>query len=113
MLDHPTLIIAQAVLALFYALILFIVHRIYPDIKGIFYLISGFLTASLERIFYVVPNIPSYPYLFGSLGNYLSLITVGLFYVGMLHHLASPRSLRLVWTVISAAILSAAILPDA
>jgi diguanylate cyclase (GGDEF)-like protein len=115
MLDHPTLIIAQIFLDLFYALIFFCAYRIYPNIKGTFYLICGFLTALLERTFYVLPPSVqlSHPYLFGSLGNYLSLIAIGLFYEGMLRHLASPRSPKLVWAIVSAGIVSAAILSEA
>jgi diguanylate cyclase (GGDEF)-like protein len=115
MLDHPTLIIAQLVLDLFYALIFLGAYRIYPNLKGISYLICGFLISALERTFYVLPPSAqsSHPYLFGSLGNYLSLIAVGLFYGGMLRHLASPRSPKLVWTTVSVAIVSAAILSAA
>lgn len=109
MLDHPTLIIAQIVLGLFYALILFCVHRIYPDIKGTLYLICGFLTASLARTFYILTKVPSHPYLFSSLGDDFALFTIGLFYVGMLRNLGSPRSPKLMWAIISAAVISAAI----
>jgi hypothetical protein len=81
MLDYPTLIIAHFFLDLFYALIFLYAYRTYPNIKGTFYLICGFLTASLVRTFYVLPPSVqlSRPYLFGSLGNYLSLIAAGLF----------------------------------
>jgi diguanylate cyclase (GGDEF)-like protein len=110
MLDHHTLIIAQIVLGLFYAVILSCVHRIYPNIKGIVYLIWGFLTAPLELALYILPRVPSHPDLFGAFGDTLSLVTVGLFYVGMLRHLASPRSPKLAWIITSMAVLSAAVL---
>ena len=110
MRDSYIIITAQIGLSLFYALILFLIHRIYPELKGIVYLIGGFLTASLEQTFYALPAIQSLPYLYGFLGNYLSLIALALFYVGILRHLGSPRSPKLVWTIVSAAIVSAAIL---
>ena len=81
--DNPTLIVSQVILTVIYTVVFYLIHRGYPQIKGIRYFVWAFLLASFARPFFVLDGIFGQPIL-GAFGNCFALTTQVLIYKGLL-----------------------------
>ncbi len=92
MIDPSTLIAGQVILSVIYAGIFYIVHWVYPQLKGILYAVAGFSIASIARIFFMAHG--EYARV---IANALAFAASGLLYTATTRHFGSSKPTKWIW----------------
>ncbi|WP_263356097.1 GGDEF domain-containing protein [Acidicapsa ligni] len=96
MLDLPTLVAGQVILAVIFAGVFYGIHRLYPELKGIRYVVGGFIVTAVARRFFMVHVGHAQ-----GIAILLALAASAIMYTATLRHLGSSRSSKLAWFILA------------